>query len=148
MIANEFLKKKNNWSKRTSRNIDWELHYKIINKRNERSYQVKLIYIHSRLPSEKMNFTAKHTYPFCNIIESSSTPHDHFLKCDQNQQNTNNRINKIITIMKLLDIPDPLSAIIIRGIQSHYFSSSSTAIFLRYRRHQIPSRVLVRNRLR
>ena len=98
-IANEFIKKKNNWSKRTSRNIEWELHYKNINKRNEHSYQVKVKFIHSRLPSGKMNFATKHTCPFCKITDSSSTPDNNFLQCNQSHYTINNWINKITKIM-------------------------------------------------
>ena len=52
-IANELIKRKNNWNERTSINIEWEFHYKSINKRNEHSCQVKLKFVHSRLSSGK-----------------------------------------------------------------------------------------------
>ena len=64
--------------KKNSRNIEWELHYKSINKRKEHSYQVKLKFVLSQLPSGKMNFATKHTCSFYKIMEPSSTPHTNF----------------------------------------------------------------------
>ena len=97
--SNEFIQKKNNWNKRTIRNIEWELHYKRINKRNEYRYQIKVKFIHSRLPSGKNNFATKYTCSFSKIIYSSSIPHDHFLQCNQSYNTINNQIKKITKIM-------------------------------------------------
>ena len=119
----------NNLSERTYRNTEWKLHYKSINKRNENSYQVKLKFVHSWLPSGKMNVTTKHTYPFWKIIEYSSTPHDHFLPCNQSSRKINNRINHITKILKLLETSEPLVAMIIRGIQLYYLSFSPKPLY-------------------
>ena len=44
-----------------SKYIEWEQYHKWINERNHHSYQVKVKYIYSHLPSGKMNFATKHT---------------------------------------------------------------------------------------
>ena len=124
-----FFKRKNDLNERTSKNIVWEIHYQSFNKRNEHSYQVKEKFVHSSLPSGKMNFATKHNYPFCKIMESSSTPHDHFLQCNQSSSKINNQINNITKILQLLDTPEPLLSMIIRGIQSYYYSFSLKPIF-------------------
>ena len=72
-----------------SKNIEWEHHYKYINKRNNYSYQVQVKFIHSRLPSGKMNFDTKHNYRYCKISETPSTPHDHFLTCNHSYASIN-----------------------------------------------------------
>ena len=48
---NEYLKRKYNWSARTSDDIDWNYHSKILNKPFNHSYQVKVKFVHHLLSS-------------------------------------------------------------------------------------------------
>ena len=83
--ANEYLKQKYNWSARTSEDIDWTSHSKIINKPSNHSYQVKVKFIHHLLSSGKTNYSIKHSCPYCKSKEDSATPHDHFLTCNESK---------------------------------------------------------------
>ena len=89
------MKRENNWSKKTSKNIEWKLHYKCISKRKYHSYQVKIKFIYSYLPSGKINFATKHSCPYCKTIETLSTQHNHFLMCSHISANINLILNHI-----------------------------------------------------
>ena len=49
--AHEYVKTKYNWSARTSADIDWESHAKIMNKPSNHNYHVKVKFIHHLLSS-------------------------------------------------------------------------------------------------
>ena len=85
--------------------------------------------MYSRLPTGNINFATKNIYSFCKIIGSFSTPHDHFLQYNQNDNTINNRIKRITKIIELLETPEPLMAMIIRGVQSYYLSSSLKLLY-------------------
>ena len=85
--------------------------------------------MYSRLPTEKMNFVTKYIYSFCKIIGSFSTPRDHFLQYNQNDNTINNRKKRITKIIELLETPEPLVVMIIRGVQSYYLSSSLKLLY-------------------
>ena len=85
--------------------------------------------MYSRLSTGKINFATKNIYSFWKIIESFSTPHDHFLQHNQNDNTINNRIKRITKIIELLETPEPLVTMIIRGVQSYYLSSSLKLLY-------------------
>ena len=94
-----------NFRDKTSTKNRNERHHKCIKKRNDHSYQVKVKCIHSRLPSGKINFATKHSFPYCKITESSTTTHDRFLTCSQRTVNISLRLNHITKCMTLFEIP-------------------------------------------
>ena len=122
--ANEYLKRKCNWSARTSAHIDWDSHVKIINKPSNYSYQVKVNFVHHLLSSGKTNYHIKHACPFCKIKEDSETPHKHFLTYNASESSKVRQIAKLKACLTLLDTPNTITAIIIRGIKSFYYNSS------------------------
>ena len=85
--------------------------------------------MYSRLPTGNINFATKNNYILCKIIGSFSTPHDHFLQYNQNDNTINNWIKRITKIIELLETPEPLMAMIIRGVQSYYLSFSSNLFY-------------------
>ena len=89
--ANEYFKRTYNWSARTSDDIDWNYHSKIINKLSNYSYQVKVKFVHHLLSSGKNNHSIKHACPYCKLKEL----HDHFLTCNGNESNIDRQIAKI-----------------------------------------------------
>ena len=96
--ANEYIKAKYNWSARTSTDIDWESHGKIVNKPSNHSYHVKVKFIHQLLSSGKKNYSIKHACPHCKIQEHAATPYDHFLVCSASEKKTkpNSKTNSML----------------------------------------------------
>ena len=48
-----------------------------------------------RLPSGKMNFDTQHHCPYCKSLMDHNTPHDHFLICNQSQNQKVTRIKEL-----------------------------------------------------
>ena len=100
---------------------------KIINKQSNHSHQVKVKSIRRILSSGKMNFQLKYECPFCRILESSDTSHDHFVIWTKSERKKMLRIKKLVLCFILLNTPI-IIVIIIRGIKSFYFASNQSPL--------------------
>ena len=140
--ANEYVKRKYNWSARTSVDTDWESHLKILNKPSNHSYQVKVQFVHHLLSSGKTNYSIKHAFPFYKTKGNSETHNNHFLTCNASEINKVRRIAKLKACLTLLDTPNIIIAIIIRCIKSFYYNiiqpplDQLSPTFLNIQKHQ------------
>ena len=103
---------------------------------------MKVKFVHHLLSSNKTNYSIKHACPFYKIREDSETPHDHFLTCKSSESNKVCRIAKLKAYLTLLDTPNTITVIIIRGIRSFYYNSIQPPLnqlsptFLNIQQHQ------------
>ena len=124
--AKQYIKNKYNWSEKTFNEIEWSLHHKRIRKPGRHSIIVKLKYIHQFLPSGEVIFDIPHKCKYCNKTKSTTTPHDHFLQCNQSNIIKIKRLSLIINILINTFNPQSLIHIIIEGISSYYNDHDTT----------------------
>jgi len=83
-------------------------------------------FMHHRLPTGKMQFTAPHPCPHCKRIFDQSSEHDHFLMCEDSSSNKEKRIEQLGETMKTLHTPPSLIKVILHHVSTYYKVSATT----------------------
>ena len=104
-------KKMYKWNTTTFKNIAWDHHSQSINNLTKPSKLFKLIFIHRRLPTGKIQFTYDHRCPHCHLIFDINTPHNHFLQCPQTLIDKKQRLASIELILDRTLSPPKLKKI-------------------------------------
>ena len=77
-------------------------------------------FMHHRLPTGKIQFTALYPCPRCNKIFDQSSEHDHFLMRKKSTKNKEKRIEKLGETMKSLHTPPSIIKVILQNVSSYY----------------------------
>ena len=98
--AKTFLCAKYKWTSATFDTIKWKQNSFTLMNMSSSQRRMAIRFMHHRLSTGKMKFTAPYPCPYCNHIFDQSSNHDNFLTCKKITQNKDKRIDKLEDTMK------------------------------------------------